>query len=324
MAGRRRGSELVPDLRTAGAAGGSIRERVARPHRITLTAADTDGETASASQSDGCSTGEEGIDVLLVVVLVDDLDGQGGSLAQAGRCPARTDDAGNFTLPISGLVILDEADLGNAALEEIVTHEMDHVLGIGIGVIEGRGSKATDLETNDPFFTLRRRAPERAGGGSGEAPAGGTPPPPRPSVPSAVRSGPRTVACPARIAVAPRPRSTGLRPSRDLQADRMALDRVGDRVARLGRVPEEIEDDARPVAAPPDARPCHLRQLQPGAPMIGQHVVDGTLGPTLHGSLPPGSSGRGVARPDRTVAAPPVLPAVPLRVAPPAARDEGL
>lgn len=106
----------------------------------------------TGDQADACDTGEKGIDDLLVVVRVEDIDGSGGTLARAGPCLARTDASGNFTTPISGIVELDRSDLGNSQLETIVVHEVGHVLGIGIGALEGWGSNRNLADSRDPYF----------------------------------------------------------------------------------------------------------------------------------------------------------------------------
>lgn len=115
------------------------------------------GDLAPAFLSDSlaasCRTGGKGIDDLLAVVEVESIDGPNGVLAQAGPCSARTNTAGDPTTPLSGIVTIDEADLGNSQLEEVVTHEVGHVLGIGIEPLVGWGSNANTSNSLDPFFT---------------------------------------------------------------------------------------------------------------------------------------------------------------------------
>lgn len=107
----------------------------------------------SAQNADDCSTGTHGIDDLVVVVFLEDIDGEGGVLAQAAPCLARVNSSGEFTTAISGRVFVDRADLDNPQLEEIATHEVGHVLGIGVGGLVGWGSNTVDLGTFDPSFT---------------------------------------------------------------------------------------------------------------------------------------------------------------------------
>lgn len=110
----------------------------------------------SSQEARGCSTGTEGIDDLLVVVQLARIDGEGGVLAQAGPCLGRTNASGDFTTFISGLVFIDRDDVDNSDLEQIVTHEAGHVLGIGITSSQVQtlwGSNANALGTHDPFFS---------------------------------------------------------------------------------------------------------------------------------------------------------------------------
>ncbi len=78
------------------------------------------------------------------------LDGSGGILGQAGPVFLRT----ASSLPITGLMEFDSADLSNmendGTLEDVILHEMGHVIGIGtiwetLGLVKG-------LNTNDPTF----------------------------------------------------------------------------------------------------------------------------------------------------------------------------
>lgn len=103
---------------------------------------------------DDCLMDERGIDDLAIAVQIGDLDGPGGTLAQARPCLMRMDESGNFTTASSGIVTIDLADLSNDSdFVETVTHEVGHVLGIGVGNLKGWGSNEQDLDTRDPFFT---------------------------------------------------------------------------------------------------------------------------------------------------------------------------
>lgn len=88
---------------------------------------------------------ERGVDDLAIAVRVPNIDGEGGTLAQAAPIAARVA-AGNFTTSSAGIVEIDEADLDNSRLQEIVTHEIGHVLGIGI-----TWDAVTDENTVDPI-----------------------------------------------------------------------------------------------------------------------------------------------------------------------------
>lgn len=104
-------------------------------------------------QAGECELQERGIDDLAVAVQKADLDGPGGTLAQAGPCLVRTADTEDFATSASGIVTIDVADLDNPRLKSIVTHEIGHVLGIGIGSILGWGENTTGLNTLDPSHT---------------------------------------------------------------------------------------------------------------------------------------------------------------------------
>ncbi|MEO0460998.1 MAG: leishmanolysin-related zinc metalloendopeptidase [Myxococcota bacterium] len=81
------------------------------------------GQTSSSNVVD--------VDDLLIVVEVPDIDGVGGVLGQAGPCIVRTADDS----PLVGSMEFDLADLEGlleiGRLEEVVLHEMGHVIGIG-------------------------------------------------------------------------------------------------------------------------------------------------------------------------------------------------
>lgn len=118
----------------------------------TVITGDLPGGFLPPDLAEDCGTGEDGIDDLLVVVQVGDIDGPAGTLAQAGPCAVRTDGSGNLTTSVSGVLTIDDADRDNPDLEQIITHEVGHVLGVGIGALQGWGSNTADLDTRDPFF----------------------------------------------------------------------------------------------------------------------------------------------------------------------------
>ena len=72
------------------------------------------------------------VDELVIVASVREIDGRSGILASAGYCGVRDGEKG---LPFMGAMQFDVADLEwleeNGDMEEVILHEMGHVLGIG-------------------------------------------------------------------------------------------------------------------------------------------------------------------------------------------------
>jgi hypothetical protein len=75
----------------------------------------------------------ETVDDLLIFAAVQNIDGPGGILAEAGPCLFRNPTSGNFA--VVGVMLLDAADIESATsrgmLQDIITHEMLHIVGIG-------------------------------------------------------------------------------------------------------------------------------------------------------------------------------------------------
>jgi leishmanolysin len=96
------------------------------------------------------------IDDLLILAQGQAIDGPGGILGQAGPTRLRPGNAGSAAfLPAKGKMAFDTADLQkmqqNGTLNDVITHEMGHVLGIGTvwsnkGVLKGAGG-------SNPTFT---------------------------------------------------------------------------------------------------------------------------------------------------------------------------
>jgi hypothetical protein len=98
----------------------------------------------------------EVVDDLLIYMLVGPIDGPGGILGQASPCYIRS--LPGF-LPVTGIMEFDQDDLAalqtSGQLEQVILHEMGHVLGIGVlwdyvGLLEPPGC---DDQTPDPYFT---------------------------------------------------------------------------------------------------------------------------------------------------------------------------
>ena len=75
----------------------------------------------------------EVVDDLLIFASVSSIDGPGGILAEAGPCLFRNPTSGSFA--VVGVMLFDAADVASMAsrgiLQDVMTHEMLHVVGIG-------------------------------------------------------------------------------------------------------------------------------------------------------------------------------------------------
>ncbi len=120
----------------------------------------------------------ETIDDVLIIAEGADIDGPGQVLGQAGPTHIRPESAGAAgLLPARGEMTFDSADLAaleaDGSLDDVIAHEMGHVLGIGTlwdpkGLIAGAG-------TADPTFTGAGAVAEYATlGGSGNVPVENT------------------------------------------------------------------------------------------------------------------------------------------------------
>lgn len=106
------------------------------------------------------------IDDVLIFARGEDIDGVGNVLGQAGARELRPANAGRFAfLPATGEMSFDVADLermeDDGTLNDVITHEMGHVLGVGRqiwrlkGLLDGAGS-------SDPTFNGARAIEEYA------------------------------------------------------------------------------------------------------------------------------------------------------------------
>jgi hypothetical protein len=115
---------------------------------------------------------DEVVDDVLILAQGAQIDGPGGILGQAGPTALRPANAGNAAfLPAKGIMTFDKADLAqmetNGTLNDVITHEMGHVLGVGTiweekGVLQGKG-------TADPVF-VGPRARQEFGALQGQGP----------------------------------------------------------------------------------------------------------------------------------------------------------
>jgi hypothetical protein len=110
--------------------------------------------------------GGQVVDDVLIFARGEDIDGVGSILGQAGARDLRPAGAGRFAfLPATGEMSFDVADLermeDDGTLNDVITHEMGHVLGVGKqiwkkkGLLRGEG-------TNDPTFIGQRAIEEYA------------------------------------------------------------------------------------------------------------------------------------------------------------------
>ena len=121
-----------------------------------------------------------GIDDVLIDVVLQPIDGPGAVLGAAGPCLARSED--NLTL--YGIMMFDTADLAYMAdlgiFDEVVVHEMGHVLGVG--TLWNYQRSLLQFSLTDPRFLGReaiagyrtvggasRTIPVEEGGGPGTA-----------------------------------------------------------------------------------------------------------------------------------------------------------
>jgi hypothetical protein len=110
---------------------------------------------------------DETIDDLLILADVVAIDGRGGVLGSAGPCVIRSANG----LPLIGRMRFDSEDLLDlelaGRLDEIIVHEMGHVLGIG-GLWDDLGlvAETSGAQGEDPHFTgpQARAAFDAAGG----------------------------------------------------------------------------------------------------------------------------------------------------------------
>jgi hypothetical protein len=119
----------------------------------------------------------ETVDDVLILAKVDSIDGPGGILGAAGPCWIRT--GTDAPLPALGVMRLDSTDVvgyvSSGRFDEIVLHEMGHVLGLGtlwnqppLSLLAGPCPVPSTNCTTDPHFAGARaiNAFDRVGGAS--------------------------------------------------------------------------------------------------------------------------------------------------------------
>lgn len=119
--------------------------------------------------ADACFEGQpaldEVVDDVLIFVEFAEIDGAGKVLGEAGPCFVRRDSH----LPLLGQLRLDSADLEEmeraGTLNDVVMHEMGHILGFG--TVWSRKALVTGTAGPDPYFTGQHALAEyRAQGGT--------------------------------------------------------------------------------------------------------------------------------------------------------------
>lgn len=130
----------------------AVATAVQRWQRVIVAHVQTSQLTEPASRCfAGAPAINEVVEDLLVFVRITTLDGPGNAVARASPCTVHLPS----TLTQMGQIQLDSADmdllLGQGTLDNLITHELGHVLGFGtvwstLGLISGAGS-------DDPFFT---------------------------------------------------------------------------------------------------------------------------------------------------------------------------
>lgn len=89
---------------------------------------------------------------VIIFATTTEIDGQGGTLGRAGPCLIRTSNA----LPLIGVMEFDVYDvdqLPTSALENVIVHEMMHVLGFGtLWDLDEFTSLRAGVGTNDPRY----------------------------------------------------------------------------------------------------------------------------------------------------------------------------
>lgn len=139
------------------------------------------GQQVSASSACGYddTTLAAEIDDLLIYAVIEPDDGPGGVLARAGPAAFRTENAPSGAgLPAVGCLKFDVADVArlevNGEFDEVVLHEMGHVIGVGT-IWQDKGvlsfERNTCLTSRSPKFIGTGAVTEYAQlGGSGDVP----------------------------------------------------------------------------------------------------------------------------------------------------------
>ncbi len=110
------------------------------------------------------------LDDIVIEIVLAPIDGPGGILGQAGPRFVRTSDfltlSGVMFFDVDDLAFLDELDL----FDEVIVHEMGHVLGVGTLWDAGNRDLRKDEDTNPYFAGKKANVFWNAEGGTNELP----------------------------------------------------------------------------------------------------------------------------------------------------------
>ena len=216
----------------------------------------------------------ETIDDVLILAQGTDIDGAGGILGQAGPTVLRPSAAGAAALlPAEGVMYFDTADLAEmereGTLNDVITHEMGHVLGIGT-IWRTRGCCAGS-GTDDPTFSGAGAVREYAAlldGGPGEGVAPG-PSPTSVGVPVENRGGAGTREGHWREAVFGTELMSGFIRAPDNPISRMTVASLGDMGYQVDLEAAEPYELPAAVAIPPEPPPLPgMRVVLPVIPRV--------------------------------------------------------
>jgi Leishmanolysin len=128
-------------------------------------ASNVDVASASACGATGVAPLTETIDGVIIFASIDSIDGKGKILAQSGPCYIRTSNGQNDYRTSIGVMKFDSADFASLSaggnLQEVITHEMMHVVGFG----SFWDSTAKNLLINDSTPTISSTAAYIGAGG---------------------------------------------------------------------------------------------------------------------------------------------------------------
>jgi hypothetical protein len=130
-------------------------------------------------QTPGTTTVDETVDDIVIYAQAKAIDGPNKVLGSAGPCYIRQGSGcaiGCDKIPILGVMTFDTADLNSAGLQDVITHEMLHVLGLGSLWRASYFNFITGAGTLDPRYTAAEARASCAAVGGGTVPCASTVP----------------------------------------------------------------------------------------------------------------------------------------------------